>query len=366
MTKKVLLLTNSDPEEKTGSSMRDDIFLSFYKQNEEFDTDICVIQNTPEELEIRLNEKSEIQDYSRPEKFFNRFLNLFEGIHNESVKRYFPHDIVEEMEYDIVQVENENLFQIGRKISEKDGAKLFYDYHNVEYELALEHRSDLIGKWRSHRIKKREKEAAETSDLSFCCSERDRKLLWGKPEIIPNAINLENYDFDSEEPEEYQGMQKIAVFVGDMEYKPNIEAAENIQKIAEEAENWNFFLVGRNPTEKVREIGEKENIYVIGSVEEVEPYIQHSDVCLAPLDSGSGTRLKILEYLAYEKPVISTSKGAEGLEIDDIIIEDNIENYSKKLQQAEKMNPELPETYTYTGVHEKLLQLIGEKIGLEN
>jgi glycosyltransferase involved in cell wall biosynthesis len=359
MTKKVLFLTNSDPEEKTGSSMRDDIFLSFYRQNNEFDTDICVVQNTSESLELRLNEESEIHDYSRTEKFFNRFLNLFEGIHNESVKRYFPYDLFEEKNYDIVQVENENLFEIGRKISQKHGAKLFYDYHNVEYELALEHRKDIIGKWRSHRIKKREKNAVEASDLSFCCSERDRKLLWDEPEVIPNAINLENYGFEQEEPEEYQGMEKIAVFVGDMEYKPNIEAAENIQKIAKEAENWNFFLVGRNPTEKVQEIGEKENIHVTGSVEEVEPYIQHSDICLAPLDSGSGTRLKILEYLAYEKPVISTSKGAEGLEIEDIIIEDDVRKYSEILEKSSEKESNIPDRYTYCGAHKVIKHSIG-------
>ena len=42
-------------------------------------------------------------------------------------------------------------------------------------------------------------------------------------------------------------------------------------------------------------------------------YTRTADLCIAPIESGSGTRLKIIEYLAAERPVVSTPKGAEGL-----------------------------------------------------
>jgi len=42
--------------------------------------------------------------------------------------------------------------------------------------------------------------------------------------------------------------------------------------------------------------------------------LRRADICLAPISSGSGTRLKILEYMASAKPVVTTAKGAEGID----------------------------------------------------
>jgi glycosyltransferase involved in cell wall biosynthesis len=61
-----------------------------------------------------------------------------------------------------------------------------------------------------------------------------------------------------------------------------------------------------------------------------------ADICIAPICSGSGTRLKILEYMAMGKPVISTSKGAEGIDYThglNIVIEDEIERYPEIIHQ---------------------------------
>ena len=50
-------------------------------------------------------------------------------------------------------------------------------------------------------------------------------------------------------------------------------------------------------------------------MDDVRPYIERSAAYIVPLRIGGGTRLKIFEALAMEKPVISTSVGAEGLPI---------------------------------------------------
>ena len=51
-----------------------------------------------------------------------------------------------------------------------------------------------------------------------------------------------------------------------------------------------------------------------GRVPTLAPYLRRADLCIAPLFSGSGTRLKILEYLAARKPVAATPKAAEGID----------------------------------------------------
>ena len=55
------------------------------------------------------------------------------------------------------------------------------------------------------------------------------------------------------------------------------------------------------------------NVLVLGYVPKIEEYILSSDVCIAPIRRGSGIRLKILEYMAAGKPIVSTEVGAEGL-----------------------------------------------------
>ena len=57
----------------------------------------------------------------------------------------------------------------------------------------------------------------------------------------------------------------------------------------------------------------KEDIHVTGSVDDLYPFYKRSTVCIVPLRAGGGTRLKILEAMAFGRPVVSTSIGCEGL-----------------------------------------------------
>ena len=53
---------------------------------------------------------------------------------------------------------------------------------------------------------------------------------------------------------------------------------------------------------------------VLGEVPDVRPYILGSDLCVAPFESGTGVRIKTLEYLSAGKATISTPPGAAGVE----------------------------------------------------
>lgn len=59
------------------------------------------------------------------------------------------------------------------------------------------------------------------------------------------------------------------------------------------------------------------SVHLSGYVDDIRPVIAESQVCVVPLRQGSGTRLKILEAMALGTPVVSTSKGAEGLNVVD-------------------------------------------------
>ena len=61
----------------------------------------------------------------------------------------------------------------------------------------------------------------------------------------------------------------------------------------------------------------KKNVVLTGNLDDIRPKIASAAVSVVPLLSGGGTRLKILEALALKTPVVSTTKGAEGLEVTD-------------------------------------------------
>ena len=94
-------------------------------------------------------------------------------------------------------------------------------------------------------------------------------------------------------------------------------ADEVLPRIQEKVPDVQFSIVGGNPSARVQKLAEREGIVVTGRVPEIKPYFAEATVFVVPLRIGSGTRLKILEALAMGKAIVSTSVGAEGLDLKD-------------------------------------------------
>ena len=136
-------------------------------------------------------------------------------------------------------------------------------------------------------------------------------------EIIPNGVDVTHYqpDFTSESPAHL-------IYIGSMDWYPNEDAVafftdEVLPKIQEKVPDVQFSIVGGNPSARVQKLAEREGIVVTGRVPEIKPYFAEATVFVVPLRIGSGTRLKILEALAMGKAIVSTSVGAEGLDLKD-------------------------------------------------
>ena len=91
-------------------------------------------------------------------------------------------------------------------------------------------------------------------------------------------------------------------------------------------------VVGRNPYAALVELSNQDpSIIVTGRVEDVRPYMERAAVYVVPLRIGGGTRLKIFEAMAMEKPIVSTTVGAEGLPVQpdsDILLADTPETFA--------------------------------------
>jgi glycosyltransferase involved in cell wall biosynthesis len=108
------------------------------------------------------------------------------------------------------------------------------------------------------------------------------------------------------------------VFVGNYTHPPNVDAAlwlgsEIMHGLRSRGVGARLTLVGPWAPQAVRDLA-CDDIVVAGSVPDVRPYLEAAAVVLAPLRIGGGMRMKVLEALALGRAVVTTPRGAEGLE----------------------------------------------------
>jgi len=216
--------------------------------------------------------------------------------------------------------------------------KLVLDEHNVEVLRAIRMKS-LKRVILSFIL---EKGLANFSDSILTVSLLDKSALSNlgispkKIHIIPNGADTQkfnpNIDASSIRRKHNLESDPLVIFMGKLDYQPNLEALEllfhNIMpNVLQQVPNCKFLIVGMNPPAHLNH----ESILYTDYVKDVTEYIAAADVAIAPILSGSGTRLKILEYMAIGKPVISTRLGAEGIAIENgknIILADDMNEFA--------------------------------------
>jgi polysaccharide biosynthesis protein PslH len=113
------------------------------------------------------------------------------------------------------------------------------------------------------------------------------------------------------------------VFTGSMDWMPNEDGmehfvAEILPRIEQAVPEVTVTIVGRNPTARVKALAEgRPSITVTGTVPDVRPFLESAAVVVVPLRIGGGTRIKIYEAMGMERAVVSTTIGAEGLDVTD-------------------------------------------------
>lgn len=177
-------------------------------------------------------------------------------------------------------------------------------------------------------------------------------------EIIPHSLDLDYYSVPCEPPS-----SQLITFTGSFNYYANLDAAQYL------INNIYPIIISRFPHIRLQIIGDTQG-YELNKFTEINPItftgllkdprqsIGHSWLSVVPLRIGAGTRLKIIESMALGTPVVSTSKGAEGLDIQDgknIMIADDPGEFAQKVIQI-LLNPNLRNELSKEG-----LKLVSEK-----
>lgn len=178
-------------------------------------------------------------------------------------------------------------------------------------------------------VMKSERRVVQRADSIITCSDHDRDLLirlYATPaeriHVVPNGAAIPPETHLAPEPldadiELQLKDSTVCLFIGGkLDYPPNAEGLRFISDVLlptlerNSPASYKVIVVGA-PVPKTHL---HPNILSVGRVESLDPWMRRSDIALAPIFSGSGTRLKTLDYLAWAKPVVATPKAVEGTE----------------------------------------------------
>ncbi len=218
--------------------------------------------------------------------------------------------------------------------------------HNVEAMIWQRHfevqtsvlkRAYLLGQWRKMRAF--ESVMCRRFDRVIAVSREDCEVMrreYGVTAIddIPTGVDTAFFRPSTAAPRSPHNL----VFTGSMDWLPNEDAIRYFTEqilplIKQRLPDVTLTVVGRNPYPALLDLSQRDSsVIVTGRVEDVRPYMERAAAYVVPLRIGGGTRLKIFEAMAMEKPIVSTTIGAEGLPLQDgseLLIADTREDFAQ-------------------------------------
>lgn len=207
------------------------------------------------------------------------------------------------------------------------GQFFIYDAHNCEYLLM----DKILGKhilrnFILKQVRKIEQDACNKSDLILACSENEKRDLISLYKINPdkiiittNGTNIPKWPSRLDKEKNREDLEiplnaKVIIFIAAY-YKPNIDAARFIlESLASKLNEFMFVIVG-----SVSDAFEKKeippNIRFLGQVtdDKLNLALEASDIAINPIFDGSGINIKMLDYMSYGLPIVTTECGARGI-----------------------------------------------------
>ncbi len=213
--------------------------------------------------------------------------------------------------------------------------------HNLEsliWQRYTENESHPLKRWYLRRQWKKfeafERWAYGSASVTVAVSAEDACLMrerFGAPrvEVVDNGVDIAAYTPDPQVPRDPYRI----LFLGSLDWRPNLDAVkllldEIFPRVSAEEPRASLILVGRKPPQWLRDAANRPKIELHADVPEVKSFLATSGMLAVPLRIGGGSRLKILEALAAQTPVITTSVGVEGLHLSDgdhVTVADGVE-----------------------------------------
>jgi polysaccharide biosynthesis protein PslH len=176
------------------------------------------------------------------------------------------------------------------------------------------------------KLKRYEALVMRQCDAVVAVAEADRTTLLGlAPEatigVVPNGVDTAYFSRAAMARDQVGALAFSAptlVFSGTLDFRPNVDAIlwfvrEVLPRVRAHRPNARLLVVGKRPTPALWRLAAEGALLLTGELSDVRPYLAGATVYVVPMRIGGGVRLKLLEALALELPVVSTTMGAEGL-----------------------------------------------------
>ena len=265
--------------------------------------------------------------------------------------------------------------------------------HNVESSLwkrQARHEPNLlkrmIFKLEAAKMLRYERAAVGRFHHVIAVSENDLELMSAMTDasrisVVPTGVDLQHYRVARERTETANRSEPLIIFVGSMDWEANIDAVDYFFRevwpaVKQAVPGARFRIVGRNPHPRVQKLAGG-SIEVTGTVASVIEHYREATVNIVPLRIGGGTRLKIYEAMAMGKATVSTSIGAEGLEVNDgrdLLIADSPDKFARltiallkdeQLRRSiEKAAAEQAARYDWSVITERFEEVLGRVMSL--
>jgi glycosyltransferase involved in cell wall biosynthesis len=254
--------------------------------------------------------------------------------------------------------------------------------HNVEsliWQRYAETETNWLKRWyicrQQRKFERFEAWAYSTCNCAIAVSDEDARLIRERfgarnVAVVDNGVDT-NY-FEPQSPSERDPFRIL--FLGSLDWRPNLDAVrvlldEILPRVRTAEPRATLALVGRKPPAWLRDLAaNKPGVELHADVADVRPFLAGAGMLAVPLRIGGGSRLKILEALAAGLPVITTSVGAEGLQLQSgahITLADDAEAMADGIvrlmnnpiaaqQQAERGRQQVLERYDWAGLADRL------------
>jgi len=183
------------------------------------------------------------------------------------------------------------------------------------------------------RIIRYENQIITKYDVSILVSDNDKNYIESdKIAAISLGVDTHIFKRHSNLPD-----NKTIIFSGNMGYFPNESAIiwfieKCFGMIKREIPNAKLVIAGNNPNSKIKKMGDNHSIFVTGFVESMVSELNKAQVAIAPMQSGYGMHIKIIEAMACALPVITTTSGLGAIKAThekNVIIADNASDFTR-------------------------------------
>lgn len=268
----------------------------------------------------------------------DRIRDLITSNQPDIAKRLYSEAFVTELKnllntktFDLVQAEGiESAIYLPTVKQLSPSTSLCFDTFNAEYVLQeIVYKIDrqeikrlpqaVYSFIQANRIKSYEAMLCQLADCVIAVSPEDAEILREfrsdqTVHLLPSGIDVDSY----ESAQQVQLQSPSLIFTGKMDYRPNVDAMlwfgqEIFPRVTAQYPEAHLYIVGQKPHTRLDVLRPNQHITLTGWVDSVTPYLHASDVYIAPLRMGSGTRLKLLEAMASECAIVATDIAASGL-----------------------------------------------------